>query len=298
MTKAFWRFHASSPLSAAVPARPTDKYTKLRSGWTRKEYMRKTSLTDVVPLQTAMPTPPAIHQSLAETPAPSPVDAQNDTPAANPMESPAHTPEAPASFASTPVTPSSPSAAQPPSPAPTTDTPPLHILQLRNQIQRIEARQLTLIEETKVFQNSLINFLCFQFLHASNFFPTQPTTAPPPAVASAADPSAEDGQTEPMNLSGEDMFDWQTPITAPATITPPAQADDVAESSHARKRKMPAGRTIQADTPSDDADKSTYAAELPTPQSPDKRRRRYHVISNDSDDDGNADPTSSKSLAF
>ncbi|KAK8636274.1 hypothetical protein V6N13_004978 [Hibiscus sabdariffa] len=106
-------------------------------------------LTDVVPLQTAMPTPLASHQSPAETPASSPADAQNDTPAANPMECPTHTPEAPASFASTPVTPSSPPAAQPPSPAPTTNTPLLHILQLRNQIQRIEARQLTLIEETK-----------------------------------------------------------------------------------------------------------------------------------------------------
>ncbi|KAK8557931.1 hypothetical protein V6N12_010154 [Hibiscus sabdariffa] len=113
---------------AVVPTRPTEQYTKLGSGWTRKEYMRKMDLTDTVPLQTAMPTPPASHQSPAETSASSPADAQNDTPTANPMESPAHTPEAPASFASTPVTPSSPPAAQPPSPAPTTDTPPLHIV--------------------------------------------------------------------------------------------------------------------------------------------------------------------------
>ncbi|KAK8976067.1 hypothetical protein V6N11_000335 [Hibiscus sabdariffa] len=256
---------------AAVPSHPTNKYTKLRSGWTRKEYMRKMDLTDVVPLQTVMPTPPASHQSPAETPAP---------------------------FASTPVTPPSPPAAQPPSLAPITNTPPLHILQLRNQIHRIEARQLTLLEETKVFQNSLINFICFQFPHAANFFPTQPTIAPPPAAASAADPSAEDGQTEPINLSGEDIFDWQIPIIAPATITPPARAYDVTKSSHERKRKMPAGRTIQADTPSDVADKSDNAAELPAPQSPAKRRRRYHVISSESDDDGSADPASSKSLAF
>ncbi|KAK8640311.1 hypothetical protein V6N13_008068 [Hibiscus sabdariffa] len=184
---------------AAVPSYPTDKYTKLRSGWTRKEYMRKIDLTDAVPLQTAKPTPPASHQSPTETPAPSPADAQNDTLAANPMNSPAHTHEAPASFASTPVTPPSPPVAQPPSTAPTTNTSPLHILHLCNQIQRIEVRQLTLIEETKVFQNRLINFLCFKFPHTVNFFPTQPTTAPPPAAASAANPSAEDGQTEPIN---------------------------------------------------------------------------------------------------
>ncbi|KAK8716137.1 hypothetical protein V6N13_043455 [Hibiscus sabdariffa] len=210
-----------------------------------------------------MPTPPASHQSLAEAPSSSPADAQNDTPAANPMDSPTHTPEAPSSFASTPVTPPSPPAAQPPSPAPTTNTPPLHILQLRNQIQRIEARKLTLLEEKKVFQNTLINFLCFQFPHAANFFPTQPTTAPLPAVASAADPSVEDGQTEPINLSKEDIFDWKTPIITPATITSPIEQ-----------------------------------MTLSTPQSPAKRQRRYHVVSGDSDDDGSADPPSSKSLAF
>ncbi|KAK9018899.1 hypothetical protein V6N11_033944 [Hibiscus sabdariffa] len=103
---------------------------------------------------------------------------------------------------------------------------------------------------------------------------------------------------EPINLSGEDIFDWQTPIIAPATITSPGRADDVAESSHARKRKIPAGRTIQVDTPSDAADKFEDAAEHPAPQSPAKRQRRYHVVNSDSDDDGSADPASSKSLAF
>ncbi|KAK8593689.1 hypothetical protein V6N12_045764 [Hibiscus sabdariffa] len=255
-------------------------------------------LTDVIPRQTVMPTPPASHQSPTETPAPSLADAYNDNPAANPMESLSHTTEAPANFASTPVTPPSPPAAQPPSPAPTIDTPLLHILQLRNQIQGIEARQLTLIEETKVLQNSLINFLCFQFPHTANFFPTKSTPAPPLAASSVVDPLAEDGQMEPINLSEEDIFDWQTPIITPATITPPARADDIVESSYARKRKMPAGRRIQADTPSDAADKFDNATELPAPQSPAKRRRRYHVVSSDSDDDGSADPASSKSLAF
>ncbi|KAK8586188.1 hypothetical protein V6N13_130710 [Hibiscus sabdariffa] len=129
---------------------------------------------------------------------------------------------------------------------------------------------MQLIEETKVFKNSLISFLFFQFPHAANFFRTQPTTAPPLVATSAADPSAKDGQMEPINLSRKDIFDWQTPIIAPATITSPARANDVAESSHARKWKKPAGRTIQADTPSDAADKSEEATERPAPQSPAK----------------------------
>ncbi|KAK8652128.1 hypothetical protein V6N13_061150 [Hibiscus sabdariffa] len=102
---------------AAVPTSPKDKFTPLQTGWTLKEYMRKMDLTNFVPLQMAMPTPPASHQSPAETPAPSTAEAQNDTPVANP--SPAHTPEAHASFASTPTTPPS-----PPVPAPTTETTP------------------------------------------------------------------------------------------------------------------------------------------------------------------------------
>ncbi|KAK8508525.1 hypothetical protein V6N12_044443 [Hibiscus sabdariffa] len=126
---------------AAVPTRPKDKFTPLQTGWTRKEYMHKMDLTDVVPIQMAMPITPASHQSPAETPAPSTVEAQNDTPAANPMESPAHTPEAHASFASTPTTPPSPPAANPPAPAPTIEpTPSIQLLELRNQLQRVEAR--------------------------------------------------------------------------------------------------------------------------------------------------------------
>ncbi|KAK8565015.1 hypothetical protein V6N12_058591 [Hibiscus sabdariffa] len=113
--------------------------------------MRKMDLTDAVPLQMAIPTPPASHQSPAETPAPSPADAQNDTPAANPTDSPAHTPEAHTSFASTPTTPPSPPAADTPTPAPTKEaTQSIQLLQHHNQLQRVEARQLQLIEETKL----------------------------------------------------------------------------------------------------------------------------------------------------
>ncbi|KAK8676482.1 hypothetical protein V6N13_142056 [Hibiscus sabdariffa] len=124
--------------------------------------MRKMDLTDAVPIQMAMPTPPASRQqspadTQAATPiethqAPLPAKAQNDTPAANRMDRPAHTPEAHARFASTPTTPLSPPVANPPTRAPTTETtPPTHFLQLCNQLQRVEARQLQYIEEAKVF---------------------------------------------------------------------------------------------------------------------------------------------------
>ncbi|KAK8685758.1 hypothetical protein V6N13_124793 [Hibiscus sabdariffa] len=59
---------------------------------------------------------------------------------------------------------------------------------------------------------------------------------------------------------------------------------------------MPAGRIIQADTPSDAADKSEEATERPAPQSPAKRRRCYHIVSSDNGDDGSADPASFKSM--
>ncbi|KAK8999760.1 hypothetical protein V6N11_065257 [Hibiscus sabdariffa] len=169
-------------------------------------------------------------------------------------------------------------------------------MQLRNQLQRVEARQLQMIEETKVFHNSLIQFLCFQFPDAARFFSTPPNTAPPPAT-SAVNPSEEAGQTEPVNLSEEDIFDWQTPVIPPTT-TPTAHTDNAADPSPARKRKKPAGRTIQADTPSDAADDSGATADFHVPPSNIKRRRHLHVISSDSEDDGITEPASSKSLAF
>ncbi|KAK8556691.1 hypothetical protein V6N12_003086 [Hibiscus sabdariffa] len=108
---------------AAVPSRPSDKFTPLQSGWTRKEYMRKMELTDATLIQVAMPTPSASHQSLA-------VEPQAPTPAANIPDSLARTPEAAASFVPTPP---SPPTTHSPSPAPATETPqPTHIMQLRN----------------------------------------------------------------------------------------------------------------------------------------------------------------------
>ncbi|KAK8681263.1 hypothetical protein V6N13_053668 [Hibiscus sabdariffa] len=96
--------------------------------------------------------------------------------------------------------------------------PPLHILQLRSQLQRIEARQLQFQEETKVFNQSLVKFLFFQFPSAAAFF-AQPTSAPPqPNMSAAAQPSANTssnaGAIEEVQFSSDDendVFDWQSP---------------------------------------------------------------------------------------
>ncbi|KAK8554325.1 hypothetical protein V6N12_031289 [Hibiscus sabdariffa] len=121
----------------------------------------------------------------------------------------------------------------------------------------MEARQLQFIEETKVFQKSLINFLCFQFPLAATFFKPP---SPPAANNSAAHLNGEDEGTKEVHYSFNtepDAFDWQTsfeakppsPPAAPHTFPPPTPHEDVAESSQARKRKTPAGRRIQADIP-------------------------------------------------
>ncbi|KAK8621666.1 hypothetical protein V6N13_081099 [Hibiscus sabdariffa] len=101
----------------------------------------------------------------------------------------------------------------------------------------------------------------------------------------------------PVNLSEEYIFDCQTPIILPTT-TPPAHTDNTADPSPARKRKKPAWRTTQADTPSDAADDSSATADFHVPPSNIKRQRHLHVISSASEDDGNTEPASSKSLAF
>ncbi|KAL4385534.1 hypothetical protein GQ457_15G016780 [Hibiscus cannabinus] len=140
--------------------------------------------------------------------------------ATNPIPTPAATPNQPDSSAATPdslmdtTAPSSP-------PAQPEEAAPLHILQLRNQLQRIEARELQFMEETKVFQTSLINFLCFQFLDAATFFPAQPTMMHPVKLSTAthpkttAKPSDEAGNTDRVHFSSDnenDAFDWHTPL--------------------------------------------------------------------------------------
>ncbi|KAK8533929.1 hypothetical protein V6N12_047331 [Hibiscus sabdariffa] len=185
-----------------------------------------------------------------------------------------------------------------PPPAQSEEATPLHILQLRSQLQRIEARQLQHIEEAKVFRNSLVQFVCFQFPSAAAFFFNTPTTAQPaPAPAQQtqpADPSEGAGSTEQLHLSEEDIFDWHTPMEhqsqlktadvpgsskanddAPASAEPPTATEDTLR----RRGKAPAKWIIQSDCSS--------SPDQPE-QQPAKRQRRYHVVTTDSDDEGSA----------
>ncbi|KAK8698111.1 hypothetical protein V6N13_114242 [Hibiscus sabdariffa] len=143
--------------------------------------------------------------------------------------------------------------------------PPLHILQLRNQLQRIEARQIQFQEEIKVFQSNLLKFLQFQFPASAAFF-GPPSTAPPqPSVsaAAAAQPSthtsAKEGATEEVHFSSNDendIFDWQSPRDHLLTIGPvtatPAPAVPILSA---------------APTPTTSA-----VAERPTPELPTRKR--------------------------
>ncbi|KAK8644669.1 hypothetical protein V6N13_123970 [Hibiscus sabdariffa] len=149
---------------AAVPTFDGDKYQPEKTGRTRAVYMRKMDLADAIPINVAMPTPPASPTPVTATPAddagPSapvaPAEQQRISPPVIPVSSQtttnslATTTAAPAkrsrdktpdtSLGSTPS--SSPS---PPAPAQTEEAaPPLRIMQLRSQLQRIEARQITL----------------------------------------------------------------------------------------------------------------------------------------------------------
>ncbi|KAK8636267.1 hypothetical protein V6N13_004971 [Hibiscus sabdariffa] len=153
------------------------------------------------------------------------------------------------------------------------------------------------MEEIKVFQTSLINFLCFQFPSAAAFFSTPPTTEQPaPATAQLtppADPSEGAGNTEQLNLSEEDIFDWHTPMEhqsqlkqadIPGSSTAddahaPAEPPAAQENTPRRRGKTPAKRIVCSDRSS--------SPEQPE-QQPAKRQRRYHAITTDSDDESSA----------
>ncbi|KAK8985816.1 hypothetical protein V6N11_047309 [Hibiscus sabdariffa] len=164
-----------------------------------------------------------------------------------PQESPSTTSAAQGSFAAAP-SPPAPMADPQQSPAHSTEAPPFYIMQLRNQIQRIEARQIELITESKVFQTTLLQFLYDNFPAAE--FPPAPNAPPAPPVAanSFATPSTGASETEEVQYSSNaepDTFDWNTPHDFPPSA--PAPPTNVAESSIARKRKTPAARIIKED---------------------------------------------------
>ncbi|KAK8656944.1 hypothetical protein V6N13_098878 [Hibiscus sabdariffa] len=157
---------------AAVQARPGDKYTAEKPGWSRKEYMRKMDVADITPIRVAPPTPststthtpatapnetgsfaPAEAQPTPAGRIPSPVATPPAAPAPSQTPTPATTPATQDSRQTTPASPvgSAPTPRPSPPPAQSEEADPIHILQLRSQLQRIEARQLQQIEETKVF---------------------------------------------------------------------------------------------------------------------------------------------------
>ncbi|KAK8659895.1 hypothetical protein V6N13_030085 [Hibiscus sabdariffa] len=176
----------------------------------------------------------------------------------------------------------------PPS-AQTTEAPPVHILQLRNQLQRMKAQQLQFIEETKVFQTSSINFLCFQFPYVVTFFQPHPTTISSFNVFVAAHPSTGADKTEEVHYlsnAASDAFDWSTPFehppSSPAQTYAPPPLADILESSHARKRKASRGRILNEEQPpklvTGNPDERIFPIQL-------KRRMRYHIITTESDED-------------
>ncbi|KAK8548128.1 hypothetical protein V6N12_061047 [Hibiscus sabdariffa] len=328
---------------AAVPAYQDDKFQAEKKGWKKAVYMRKMDVADATPLNMAMPTSPAspTHMPVAPTDEAGPsnpatassapaeprqpsADSPPVVPAAShTTTSPAATPaNMPASRESTPNSPmgSTPEAPQPPPPAQSDEAIPLHILQLRNQLQRIETRQIQMHEETKVFQQSLINFLCYQFPAVATYFNAQPeaTAAAHHSTKTqhipSAHPSAQAGDTETLHLSSDDendVFDWQSPrdqlqpagpsqptraapILSPAPTPANSAADCPTPDSPARRKsKIPAGRIITRSEPSNSEEEATHQ--------PAQKRRRRHIITSDSDDDCSAAvPTSSvdPSLSF
>ncbi|KAK8609245.1 hypothetical protein V6N13_025551 [Hibiscus sabdariffa] len=184
---------------AAVPTRPKDLYTPRRTGWACSDYMKKMDLTDALPIRMAMPTPAASSAAILES-----------APAVPEHYSP---------------------------PTQTSKAPSAYILQLRKQLQRIEVRQLTFIAETKVVQNSLVQFFTSQFPAAATFFPDH-QAANPPVDYSTAKPSAEARKTEMMHYSlnaTSDAIDWNTPFEHRPSLSAQPTAADILGSSYARK---------------------------------------------------------------
>ncbi|KAK8624399.1 hypothetical protein V6N13_065744 [Hibiscus sabdariffa] len=98
-----------------------------------------------------MPTPAQSQETEAHAPAAAtqeePVGSEPPTPPVAHQGSPSATSTAQGSYATAPSPP--PPADPQPFPAQSTEAPSLYILQLRNQLQRIEGRQIEFIAESK-----------------------------------------------------------------------------------------------------------------------------------------------------
>ncbi|KAK8576678.1 hypothetical protein V6N13_015111 [Hibiscus sabdariffa] len=270
---------------AAVSTSHDDKYQPEKTGWTRATYMRKMDVADATPLNMAMPTPPVspIHTAAAPTDeagpsAPATQAEPQHTPPASPPIVPVSSHTTTTSPATTPAarersrertldTPLRSAPSSPPSsPAPAQfeeAAPPLHILQLRSQLQRLEARQIHFQEEMKVFNKNLIKFLCFQFPSVANFFARPSSPPPQPSLSAAAQPSvhtsAKADATEEIHFSSDDendVFDWQSP----------------------RDHLQPLGSTHQTPTPTvpilsaAPTPTTSVVVDRPTPESPTRRK--------------------------
>ncbi|KAL4361791.1 hypothetical protein GQ457_04G020550 [Hibiscus cannabinus] len=204
-------------------------------------------------------------------------------------------------------------ASPPPAPAQSEEAESLQYMLLRSQLQRIEARQLHFRNEVKVFQDTLTKFLLFQFPASAAFFcqtsapPTHPSTsaaANQPSTSAAAahqstNTSAKEGATEELHFSSDDendVFDWQSPrdhllalgqststpapavpiLSAAPTPTTAAAIDQPTPDSLTRKRgKSTVGRTVDHGNPSSPEEETAE-------HRPAKRRRRYHIITDES----------------
>ncbi|KAL4302573.1 hypothetical protein GQ457_10G009790 [Hibiscus cannabinus] len=287
----------AAPLNVAMPTPPANPIPEAAA---RAE--------DSAPTASAEPSYPAPPAEPQQTPPASPpvVPISSHTTTTSPPTAPAAQEQ---SRASTPATNLGSTPSSPPSPPAAAQSeeaaPSLQIMLLRSQLQRIEARQIHFQEEMKVFNSNLLKFLQFQFPASATFF-GQPSFPPPqPSVSAAAQPSthtsAKEGATEEVHFSSDDendIFDWQSPrdhlqplgpiTTTPAPAVPILSATQppttyvVAErptpdSPAKRKGKATAGRTFGRENPSSPEDKAD--------QHPAKRRRRYHVITADSDEE-------------
>ncbi|KAK8593629.1 hypothetical protein V6N12_045705 [Hibiscus sabdariffa] len=115
--------------------------------------MKKMDVADVVPIQVAMPTPAHSEHTEPSASTANPEDPAGQEPSISPAEpqgSPSAASATQGSFAAAPTIDPQ------PSPAHSSEVPPLYILQLRNQILQIEARQIEFIVESKVFQTTLL----------------------------------------------------------------------------------------------------------------------------------------------
>ncbi|KAK9025132.1 hypothetical protein V6N11_065029 [Hibiscus sabdariffa] len=187
---------------------------------------------------TASPAPAEPSPSIANSPIPSPAQHTQPSPATTPTD-------LPASRESTPDSPmgSTPEASHPPPPAQSEEAVPIHILQLRNQLQRIEARQLLMQEETKAGDTVEVHFSSDD---ENDVFDWQTPRGHPSAPRPTQQQAAETSATHSPD-----------PADVPILYTAPIPAQPALETQHQRKGKTTAGRVLNRtdqSSPDEEAD--------------------------------------------